>query len=497
MDTNPTCRLYYVTTGTWHENVGFRSRITQGKDDLDATDLFSHVEFQPMDSDAIRMAYRELHRKVVQKIKFENHTILPIINGVDEAYIGILPCLEYLNLICNERGELNRRLFYDNVRDFQGHNAVNQEIDTTIKNVDQSDRFVLLNNGVTIVARNANKTGANFALRDYQIVNGCQTSHIVHQNRDALTDNIFLPIKLIVTTNPEVTNQIIQGTNRQTEVKIEAFESLAPFQKKLEEFYLAIGRDRQPPIYYERRSKQYENMNVQRDRIISLATQVKCFVAMFLNEPQSTHRYYGELLNSYRGRVFAESHTPFPYYLSAVCLSAVERSFASGALSRDLRIFKYQILMVFRLTYEPFKVPFLDNKRRMDEYCQELLKIVEDDGARVRAFCRAEGVIRGCRSAVRGQERMKAFTTELIRSASGPAEGARARRLVGTVKRFSDTLGYGFVMGDDSREYFVHYTRLIGQGYRYLEERERVEFTPYRTDRGLQAVDVQRLNLGA
>ena len=65
----------------------------------------------------------------------------------------------------------------------------------------------------------------------------------------------------------KVTNQIIQGTNRQTEVKLEAFESLTPFQKKLEEFYLAMARDRPEPLYYERRSKQYEHLDVSRSRI--------------------------------------------------------------------------------------------------------------------------------------------------------------------------------------------------------------------------------------
>src|SRR5262249_4070412 len=132
----------------------------------------------------------------------------------------------------------------------------------------------LLNNGVTVVARDVNKVGTRFRLRDYQIVNGCQTSHILHFNQDRLADSIFVPLKLIVTVDPDVTNQIIQATNRQTEVKLEAFESLAPFQKRLEESYLALSRTREEPLYYERRSKQYEHLEVRRDRIISLATQI-------------------------------------------------------------------------------------------------------------------------------------------------------------------------------------------------------------------------------
>jgi AIPR protein len=56
---------------------------------------------------------------------------------------------------------------------------------------------------------------------------------------------VFVPIKIIVTADAEVTNLITKGTNRQTEVKVEAFESLNPFQKELEEFYGTFGKDKE------------------------------------------------------------------------------------------------------------------------------------------------------------------------------------------------------------------------------------------------------------
>ena len=441
--------------------------------------------------------YRELNQKITRGIKFERHTILPTISGVQEAYIGILPCLEYLNLICDDHGNLNRRLFYDNVRDFQGHNSVNQEIEATVKDTERNDRFALLNNGVTIVARDKNNVGATFRLSDFQIVNGCQTSHVLHLNRERLTENVFLPIKLIVTGDPEVINQIIQGTNRQTEVKVEAFESLAPFQKELEEFYKAVGRDRQDPIYYERRSKQYEHMNVRRDRIITLATQVQCFVAMFLNEPQSTHRYYGELLNSYRSRLFNVSHRHMPYFLAGASLNTVERLFAAGVLPRELKRFKYQFLMAFRIMNEPFDLPQLSH-RKIDTYCQALLDVLDDQPLCESAFRQAGEVIRLSQSHMAASrdplERTRAFTEALIASSS--KQGAKAvasattARLCGSVKGFSSTLRYGFITGDDGRDYFVHISQIADQNRNSLSPHQRVEFTPIQTERGFQAIDV-------
>ena len=486
MDKSPICRLFYVTTGNWGNDPTLLARITQGTKDLEATNLFSSVEFVPLDSDGVKQFYREINQKITRGIKFERHTILPTISGVTEAYIGILPCLEYLNLICDDNGNLNRRLFYDNVRDFQGHNAVNQEIEATVNDIERNDRFALLNNGVTIVARDKNNVGATFRLSDFQIVNGCQTSHVLHLNRDRLTENVFLPIKLIVTGDPEVINQIIQGTNRQTEVKVEAFESLAPFQKELEEFYLAVGRDRQDPIYYERRSKQYEHLNVRRDRIITLATQVQCFVAMFLNEPQSTHRYYGELLNSYRNRLFNDSHAHMPYFLAGAALNSVERLFSTGLLPRDLKRFKYQFLMVFRLMNEPFDLPQLNN-RRINAYCQSLLDVLDDQSICESAFLRAAQVIGTCVSGMPFSrdplERTRAFTDSLVASAgkAGAKQIAPATtaRLHGYIKRFSRIKQYGFIAGDDGKDYFMHASQIADQGRRSPSPRQRVEFTPH------------------
>ena len=114
-----------------------------------------------------------------------------------------MPANDYLRLISDDSGNLIRGLFYDNVRDFQGDNPVNKEIDHTIK-TGSRDLFVLLNNGVTIVAERLSKTGDQFTIEDYQVVNGCQTSHVLFNNRSIITNSIQIPIKLIVSDNIEV-----------------------------------------------------------------------------------------------------------------------------------------------------------------------------------------------------------------------------------------------------------------------------------------------------
>ncbi len=495
MDRSPSCHLYYGTTGTWTEQQPLLTRIEQGTSDLKRTSLFSTVSFVPIDLEGLKKTHRELNHKIIREILFEKHAILPQIGGVQAAYIGIVPCIEYLKLLTNEDGTLNRRLFYDNVRDFQGNNPVNREIEATIRDSGRRDRFALLNNGVTIVARDINPVGAAFRLVDYQIVNGCQTSHILFNNRDQLSPQAYLPLKLIVTADADVTNQIIQGTNRQTEVKLEAFESLSPFQKKLEEYFLAVGRGQKEPLYYERRSKQYEHLGIRRDRIVSLATQAKCFLAMFLNEPHSTHRYYGELLSSYQTKLFSEAHSPAPYYVSSAALAKLEALFAAGELPRYLRPSKFQILMVCRLQNEPSDLPPL-NSKAIEGYCDALLRAIQGPQGD-ELFKRAAEIVRTVRQKLQTREqpeRTRAFTAALIDVAAVRDKGPGAsQRLTGIVKTFSDIKGYGFITAEDGTDIFVHYTGIAGTGYRYLMSGERVRFAVAVGSKGPLATEVERI----
>jgi cold shock protein len=67
-------------------------------------------------------------------------------------------------------------------------------------------------------------------------------------------------------------------------------------------------------------------------------------------------------------------------------------------------------------------------------------------------------------------------------------------RTNGTVKWFSRVKGYGFIEPENGdKDVFVHYSAIIGEGYRNLEEGQRVEFSIEETGKGPQAVQVQAL----
>ena len=63
----------------------------------------------------------------------------------------------------------------------------------------------------------------------------------------------------------------------------------------------------------------------------------------------------------------------------------------------------------------------------------------------------------------------------------------------GTVKWFNDSKGFGFITPDDGSDVFVHHSAIQADGYRSLQENQRVEYTTVRGPKGPQAEQVQPL----
>ncbi|HDD43926.1 MAG TPA: cold-shock protein [Candidatus Desulfofervidus auxilii] len=63
----------------------------------------------------------------------------------------------------------------------------------------------------------------------------------------------------------------------------------------------------------------------------------------------------------------------------------------------------------------------------------------------------------------------------------------------GKVKWFNDSKGYGFIQREDGSDVFVHFSAIVGEGYKTLKEGQEVEFEVVETAKGLQASKVVRL----
>jgi CspA family cold shock protein len=67
-------------------------------------------------------------------------------------------------------------------------------------------------------------------------------------------------------------------------------------------------------------------------------------------------------------------------------------------------------------------------------------------------------------------------------------------RIQGTVKWFNGGKGYGFISREGGDDVFVHFSAIQGEGYRNLEEGQKVEFSIEKGTKGLQAVNVTLLS---
>jgi cold shock protein len=60
----------------------------------------------------------------------------------------------------------------------------------------------------------------------------------------------------------------------------------------------------------------------------------------------------------------------------------------------------------------------------------------------------------------------------------------------GTIKWFNDKKGYGFITNEDGTDVFVHYTGIQGDGFKTLNEGDKVEFEIEKSEKGPRAVSV-------
>lgn len=63
----------------------------------------------------------------------------------------------------------------------------------------------------------------------------------------------------------------------------------------------------------------------------------------------------------------------------------------------------------------------------------------------------------------------------------------------GTVKWFNAEKGFGFISRDDGGDVFVHHTAIVGEGYRRLDEGQKVSFDVTEGKKGPQASNVTKL----
>ncbi|WP_159944288.1 MULTISPECIES: AIPR family protein [unclassified Nocardiopsis] len=349
---SPSVNVHFCTAAPKNsvESEVISSAINDVKSSVESLGFIGAVSAEVLGANDIHESWNRKNKANEVEVQLEKHVNLPRMTGVDQAILGVVSVSELLKLIQgDENGILDERVFYDNVRGFDGiDNPVNKKIIGTLKS-EEKNLLPVLNNGVTVVASSYSpKPGDAVVISDYQIVNGCQTSHCIYIAKDSLGEDIervFVPIRIVVTGNEDVANSIVRATNSQTAVRENDLVALTKFQKRLEEFYRLDTQD--VGLTYERRSGQFYGKEVTKARVVNINDQLKAVAAMFLDMPHLATRYPSHLYYEVNSSIFLEAHKLLPYVASAYGAYRLENAFRTG-LDPAFKPVRYHLLMAYK-----------------------------------------------------------------------------------------------------------------------------------------------------
>ncbi len=377
---NPKCSLYYVTLGSDKKDTNVYARVDSSIGDIEEENLFTDISMELIDSNALIEKFKKIGQSIEKSFEFQRRVTLPVIKDVKEAYIGVVDTLSIIDLMTDEDGEM-LNVFYDNVRDYQGDNKVNSEITETLT-TERKDSFAILNNGITIVAENITTSRDKITISNYQIINGCQTSHVLYNNREQLDKTVKVPLKLIISEDEGLTASVIRSTNRQTEVKEQDLLAFSKFQKSLEDYYYTYtGTEK---LYYERRSKQYRNKNIERKRVIDKTTQIKAIASLYYDKPNLATRYFGAVFSELKDKLFKEDDFLLPYFVASYSIYKIEFLFKNGNIDKKYKKIKYYIITMLRHELMLTSCPSF-NSKKSETYCQKLFETLKDDAKLMKA----------------------------------------------------------------------------------------------------------------
>ncbi len=199
--------------------------------------------------------------------------VLPAHTGTTdhESYLAVVPGIELARIY----DRWGARLLEQNVRVFlQARGKVNRGIRNTISN--DPEMFFAYNNGITATAESIETEESPSGLlltglRNFQIVNGGQTTASIHEalrNKEADLSRVFVQMKLSVVEPQralQVVPRISEYANSQNRVSAADFFSNHPFHVRMEEFSRRLlapssdGSFRQSKWFYERARGQYQD----------------------------------------------------------------------------------------------------------------------------------------------------------------------------------------------------------------------------------------------
>lgn len=284
-------------------------------------------------------------------------------NKIKSSYYGLIKLIEFIDILTDDNGivrNLRKRIFNDNIRYYLGSDErleVNSSMKAQLLDSNKRYLFGLLNNGITIICDEIKLISDELTLINFQIVNGCQTSNVIYEcieelnkKNNAEKEEIYLPIRLIATEDDETKNDIIIATNSQTPLRPEQLIALTPIQKAIEVFYSQKRDLNKFDLFYERRTEQYRDENIQKSKIINIPYQIKSASALYFDLPHEVSGQYGKVERNTKNLLFKENDLNYlnSYYVSGLAWYRGERFVTNSEMGKKYRRARWHIIMLLK-----------------------------------------------------------------------------------------------------------------------------------------------------
>ncbi|SHO66572.1 AIPR protein [Pseudoxanthobacter soli DSM 19599] len=373
-DGKPKAEIYFATTARAADADEILAASSAIQRSVAGTGYFSSVHVELINRDSIVELWTAAEGQVEATLKVLGMAPFPKTPGIDEGYAVTVRAKEFIDqILVDGNGRLRQRIFEENVRDFLGSAGdVNQEMAETLLDQVKQKRFGILNNGITMISPDVRVGSLEISIRDFQIVNGCQTSNVLFENRDSIGADATIMLKLIETSDAAVIDDIVRSTNRQAKVEENQFLATLDAVKALERYFEARGAEDDLRLYFERRKNQFSHReNVKAIRVFDIKEIARCVAAMFLDKPDIASRYPNRLTSEMRAQVFDPTYQEEVYHAAAYTLYRLKILMSNNRIEQRYSKLRWHMIMAIKYYICGNVMPNMSS-RKIKEKCEEI-----------------------------------------------------------------------------------------------------------------------------
>jgi hypothetical protein len=298
--------LWFVYCGPKNQNIEQRIRVYNANPDNEQNRRSSrHCDLSVLDN--LFVEARGQGRRIESAtVRVEPDTI-ELSGGFGKGFVSTIRGRELVALY----SEFGDELFARNVRLYLGakKGSVNAGVLATLEDSNERRNFWAYNNGITMICDSFkyDDTTSELTLRNFSIVNGCQTTVSLHRKEKDVTDDVSVLLRVIGPPEQAI-DSIIRFNNSQNQIRIWDISTQDPTQRRLQRDFENLAQ----PIYYDLRRGEKSALNAQQKKKFRDNGKMRAiphdelaqYIAAYKVDPVAAYKDKGSLFRKYLQDIF-------------------------------------------------------------------------------------------------------------------------------------------------------------------------------------------------